>query len=68
MAGANPALELSKNNFDIYQGKWVAAFGWGNDINNIVASGNSYSDAKKKAERRGVENPVIFFVSKDEGS
>lgn len=45
-----------------YDNKWVATVSFKNK--KIVASGKSVEKVVKKARRKGVKDPVVFFVSK----
>lgn len=42
-----------------FGGKWVA---WDEDARHIVAYGNSYEEAKEKAQAAGVKRPVLEKV------
>lgn len=61
MAGNNPALMLSKRNFEKYRGKWIAVPSW-HRINQIITSAEELGDVQKKLTGRRHFNAVIFFV------
>lgn len=61
MAGSNPALMLSKRNFEKYRDKWIAVPSW-HRINRIITVAKSLEEIQRKMAGRRHFNAIIFFV------
>lgn len=54
---------LSEKDYERYKGKYVATKSFSNHT--VVGSGDNPTDAVKKAKGKGVIDPVVFYVFKE---